>query len=215
MAKPILTVELEVDPDSGLQPFFTLNDPTAGVLDNTEFTLGGLSFADVTENVAGVSVSRGISRELDRPTAGNASVALNNDTRLFDPLNSASPYSSQLLPHRQIRVKANGTAVFLGIVEDWNLQYDLAGNNLSIANASDKFTLLAQQSIDELVVPDELTSARLTRILNLPEVDWSATERNIDVGNAMFQLGLDKETVINFLRSPEIVELNKSTSTST
>jgi len=189
MAKPILTVELEVDPDSGLQPFFTLNDPVAGVLDNTEFTLGGLSFADVTENVAGVSVSRGISRELDRPTAGNASVALNNDTRLFDPLNPASPYSAQLLPHRQIRIKANGTAVFLGIVEDWNLQYDLAGNNLSIANASDKFTLLAQQSIDELVVPDELTSARLTRILNLPEVDWSATERNIDVGNVICLAG--------------------------
>lgn len=189
MAKPTLKVELEVDENANLQPFFTLDDPVAGLLDNTGYPLGGLTFFDVTEYVAGASVSRGISRELDRTTAGVASIALNNDTRLFDPLNPASNFSEQLIPHRQIRITANGSAIYLGLVDDWNLQYDLAGNNLSIANAVDKFTLLAQQTIDELAVPVELPGPRMERILDLPEVDWSATERNIDTGHVPLLAG--------------------------
>lgn len=189
MAKPTLKVELEVDENADLIPFFTLDNATSGVLDNTEYPLGGLQFFDVTEYVAGASVSRGISRELDRTTAGVASIALNNDTRLFDPLNPASAFSEQLIPHRQIRVTANGSAVYLGLVDDWNLQYDLTGNNLSIANAVDKFTLLAQQTIDELAVPVELPGPRMERILDLPEVDWSASERNIDAGHVPLLAG--------------------------
>ena len=126
---------------------------------------------------------------MDRTTAGVASIALNNDTRLFDPLNPASAFSEQLIPHRQIRVTANGSAVYLGLVDDWNLQYDLTGNNLSIANGVDKFTLLAQQTIDELAVPVELPGPRMERILNLPEVDWAASERNIDTGHVPLLAG--------------------------
>ncbi len=189
MAKPTLKVELEVDETADLIPFFTLDNAVSGVLDNTEYPLGGLTFFDVTEYVAGASVSRGISRELDRTTAGVASIALNNDTRLFDPLNPASAFSDQLIPHRQIRVTANGSAVYLGLVDDYNLQYDLTGNNLTIANGVDKFTLLAQQTIDELAVPVELPGARMERIFDLPEVDWAASERNIDAGHVPLLAG--------------------------
>lgn len=189
MSKPTLTVEIEVDENSNLQPFFTLDDATAGVLDNTEFPLGGLTFFDVSQYVAGVSVSRGISRELERFTAGQASVALKNDTRLFDPLNTASPYAEQLLPHRQLRIQANGTPVYLGIVADWNFQYDLTGNNLSIANCVDKFRLLSQQYIEEQYFPEELPGARTTRVLDLNTVNWSSSERDIDSGHVLLAAG--------------------------
>ena len=188
MSKPNLTVEIEVDENSNLQPFFTLDDPMTGVLDGP-IGLGGLTFVDVSEYVAGVSVSRGISRELERFTAGQASVALKNDTRLFDPENPDSPYSEQLLPHRQLRIKANGTAVYLGIVADWNLQYDLTGNNLSVANCVDKFRLLSQQYIEETFFPEELPGPRMNRVFDLPEVDWSATERDIDNGDVLLAAG--------------------------
>jgi len=183
VSKPTLTVEIEVDENSNLQPFFTLDDAVAGKLDNTDFPLGGLTFFDVSQYVAGVSVTRGISRELERFTAGQASVALTNDTRLFDPLNTASPYAEQLLPHRQLRIQANGTPVYLGIVADWNFQYDLTGNNLSVANCVDKFRLLSQQYIEQQFFPQELPGPRMTRVLDLPEVGWSATERDIDAGH--------------------------------
>jgi hypothetical protein len=188
MSKPTLTVEIEVDENSQLQPFFTLDDPVSGLLDGP-IGLGGLTFVDVSEYVAGVTVSRGISRELERFTSGQASVALTNDTRLFDPENSSSPYSEQLLPHRQLRIKANGTAVYSGIVADWNFQYDLTGNNLSVANCVDKFRLLSQQYIEEQYFPEELPGPRMNRVFDLPEVEWSATERNIDDGNVQLAAG--------------------------
>ena len=188
MSKPTLTVEIEVDENSQLQPFFTLDDPVSGLLDGP-IGLGGLTFVDVSEYVAGVTVSRGISRELERFTSGQASVALTNDTRLFDPENSSSPYSEQLLPHRQLRIKANGTAVYAGIVADWNFQYDLTGNNLSVANCVDKFRLLSQQYIEEQYFPEELPGPRMNRVFDLPEVEWSATDRNLDDGNVFLAAG--------------------------
>jgi hypothetical protein len=188
MAKPTLTVEIEVDENANLLPFFTLDDPVSGLLDG-EIGLGGLTFVDVSDYVAGVSVSRGISRELERFTAGQASVALKNDTRLFDPENSSSPYAEQLLPHRQLRIKANGTAVYSGIVADWNFQYDLTGNNLSVANCVDKFRLLSQQYIPEQYFPEELPGLRMNRVFDLPEVEWSATERDIDDGSVQLAGG--------------------------
>ena len=189
MAKPTLTVELEVDPNSNLLPFFTLDNATLGVLDSNLAILGGLSFFDVSEYVAGISINRGASRELDRITAGQASVVFNNDTRLFDPENTASPFSDQLLPRRQLRIKANGTAVYLGIIDDWNFNYDLTGNNTSVANCYDKLTLLSRQTLDEFAVSEQLPGARVTTILNRPEVDWSATERNIETGENLLAAG--------------------------
>ena len=43
MAKPTLKVELEVDETADLLPFFTLDDPVSGVLDNTEYPVCGAS----------------------------------------------------------------------------------------------------------------------------------------------------------------------------
>jgi hypothetical protein len=189
MAKPTLKVELQIDETADLLPFFTLDDPVAGVLDNTDYPLGGLQFVDVTQYVAGVTTRRGISRELERSVAGQARISLSNDTRLFDPENPDSNFSTQLLPRRELRVTANGTAVYLGVVDDWNFQYDLTGNNLSIAECSDKFTFLAQQLIDETVVPVEFPGPRMERILDLPEIDWSPAERNIDNGHIQLIAG--------------------------
>jgi hypothetical protein len=190
VSKPTIKVELEVDETATILPFFTLNDPEAGVLDNEIYPLGGLGFVDVSEQVAGITVKRGISRELERTNAGVATVSLNNDTRLFDPENPESNFSSQLLPHRQLRITVDGTTpVYLGLVDDWNIQYDLRNNNLSIANCVDKFTLLAQQILDEFSVPSELSGSRMERILDRPEVSWSVDERAIDAGSVNLLAG--------------------------
>jgi len=205
VAKPTLTVELEVDPNANLQPFFTLDSPTLGILDDPSglSILAGLQFFDVSEYVAGVSINRGASRELDRITAGQASVVFNNDTRLFDPENTASPFSDQLLPRRQLRIKANGTPVYLGIVDDWDFNYDLTGNNTSTANCYDKLTLLSRQQLDLFAVPEQLPGARVTDILDRPEVNWSASERNIEAGENVLASG----TVVSGTNALEYLNL--------
>lgn len=187
MPIPQKRVEIEIDPNSGLQPFFTLDDPTYGVLDAPESVLGSLAYVDVTEYVVDISVDRGRSRLLDKFNAGQANVTFDNTTRLFDPLNTASPFSEQLLPRRGIKIYSGGTPVFTGIVEDWNLNYDPSGNNTTTAVASDKFTLLAQQTLPASTAIPELSGARVIDILDKPEVDWSATDRNIDAGQYRLQ----------------------------
>jgi hypothetical protein len=59
-----LSVEL------GLSKAFTLDDPVAGVIGSTEFTIGGVSFEDITSRVRSVSIGRGKNRDLDRFNAG-------------------------------------------------------------------------------------------------------------------------------------------------
>jgi len=89
-----VTVEL------GLSAAFTLDDPVAGVLDNTEFVLGGVSFEDVTSRVRSLSISRGKNRDLDRFNSGSLSVEFNNTDRAFDPLYTASPFARNIVPRR-------------------------------------------------------------------------------------------------------------------
>jgi hypothetical protein len=186
MSVPIKKVEIEVDPNAGIQPFFTLDDPVLGVLDSPEAVLGSLAYADVSTWVANISVDRGISRELDKYDAGRVSVTFDNTTREFDPLGT-SPYSEQLLPRRGIRVYSGGTPVFFGLVEDWNLNYNPNGDNTSVAIGSDKFTLLAKQTINERTNAQQLSGARINTILSLPEVNWPIGERVVDAGQIPMQ----------------------------
>jgi hypothetical protein len=65
--------------------FFTLDDVDKGVLDNTEYVLGGDALIDVTEYLRSVQVDRGRSRTLEKFTAGQANISLDNRTRIFDP----------------------------------------------------------------------------------------------------------------------------------
>ena len=57
MTMPTQKVEIGFDlTDTGTGPYFRLDDPIAGVLDNTEFLLGGTLFFDVTSLVTSIGV---------------------------------------------------------------------------------------------------------------------------------------------------------------
>jgi len=205
MAVPNTTVEIGFDLSSLGGPFFTLNDPVQGVLNNTEFTLGGTLFYDVSQFLLGVQVSRGKSRELDRYNAGQSNVLLDNRARTFDPLYSSSPYAGQIVPHREIRIKSNGSAVFYGVVDDWNLDYSPNGDNTATALASDGFTLLATQSLSAHTATSELTGTRVNAVLNRPEVNWPLASRTVDAGKATLQADVVEEGT-NALDYLQIVE---------
>lgn len=187
MALPTKTVEIGFDLSGGGAPFFTLDDPTAGVLDNTNFTLGGTLFYDVTDYVIQINTNRGRNRELDKYNAGSLEVVFDNTTRVFDPEYTSSPYYGQIIPHREIRVSSNGSAVFYGLIDDWNLNYQPSGDNTASAIASDGFTLLAQQTLSAHTATPELPGARIEAVLDRPEVAWPLATRNIDAGQVDLQ----------------------------
>lgn len=108
MPVPTRKVELGFD-GNGPGNFFTLDSPTAGVLDGTAYVLGGAAYYDVTEYVKSISINRGKSRELDRFNAGSANIQFNNQNRFFDPTNTSSPFYGQIVPRREVRISCNYT----------------------------------------------------------------------------------------------------------
>jgi hypothetical protein len=205
MAVPNTTVEIGFDLSSLGGPFFTLDDPIAGVLNNTEFVLGGTLFYDVSQFLLGVQVNRGKSRELDRYNAGQSSVLLDNRARTFDPLYTSSPYFGQIVPHREIRVKSNGSALFYGVIDDWNFDYSPTGDNTASAFSSDGFTLLATQSLSAHTATSQLTGARVNAVLDRSEVSWPASIRNVETGKATLQADVVDEgtNALEYLQTVE------------
>ena len=186
---PGTTVEVAFELTVGDTPYFRLDDPVKGVLDNPDYRLAGPIWIDITDRVAGVSIKRGKNRELERYNAGNASITLHNEDRTFDPLNTSSPYVGNIIPRRAVRVTTSGVTQFTGVIEDWNLDYDVSGKSSAQIVAADAFTLLAQQSLTAGTATAQTTGERVNAVLSMPSVAWPLTQRSIDTGSS--QVGAD------------------------
>lgn len=101
MALPTLAVDIGFATDPGLPP----------------------TWVDISEYVRSASIRRGRSHELDRVEAGTATVLLDNRDGRFDPANALSPYWPNVLPMRQVRIRATwegvGYILFRGYIESW------------------------------------------------------------------------------------------------
>ena len=197
-----VTVEIGFDLGDQTPVGFKLDDPVKGVLDNTEYILAGTLFYDISDRVQSVSTRRGKSEALDRIDAGLSSITLNNTDRLFDPLYESGLYYGQLVPRREVRIRANDEPVFFGYVEDFDLDY-APGNRATVrVDVADAFGALANARIDELDPPSELAGARINRVLDLPEVGWPVPLRNVDPGNTlMLDTNADGASVLEYLQT--------------
>lgn len=197
-----------VQVELGLQKAFLLDDPVAGVIGNTDYVLSGEDFVDISEHVYSVSITRGKNRDLDKYVAGSVSVDLNNETRLFDPKNTSSPYIADLVPRRGIRVSLDSVPSFTGKVTDWNLSYAPGGQSKANVSGADAFTLLANQVLTPGTATVQQTGARIEAILNMPSVNWPTSDRRIDTGLA--ELGADiwddGQNALTYLQEVELSE---------
>lgn len=140
------TVRIYFDGGSGgVANVLTLDDPIKGQLDTALYPLAD-DFANVSADVRAVRIRRGRSDETTNVDASTATVTLDNRTRLYDPTASASvsPYAASIKPRKQITIDIGETPLFTGQVEDWDLSYALGGDSVTLAKASDGFTLLTQ-----------------------------------------------------------------------
>jgi hypothetical protein len=200
------TVEIGVFLTTGDAPYFRLNDPVKGRLDNASYRLAGPIFYDITPNVTSVSVKRGKNRELERYSAGQATVVLNNETRLFDPLNEDSVFYGNIIPRRAIRVRSGGFNQFVGVVEDWNLDYDVSGKSNASITAADGFSLLAQQTLTAGTATPQKTGERVNAVLSQPTVAWPLVERDIDTGTNDLGADVFEGNVLSYLQEVETSE---------
>ena len=208
MAVPQTKVYIGFDLSASGGNLFTLNDTTKGLL-NSVYVLGGDVLTDVTNYVASVSVNRGKSRELDRYTAGNASITLHNDSRIFDPFNTSGIYYGQILPRKPIVIETDGDRVFTGFIDDWDLTYDISGKSFAIVSAIDGFMRLSAAELDTFTTTSQLSSARVTAILNRPEVAWPIANRSIETGLTTLQADTVAENT-NALQYLQLVDTTEN-----
>ncbi len=186
--------ELFIDTGFKLDAFI-LNDPVKGVLNNTQYVLDGTTeFAPMLEYSNTISVNRGRRDIGDQFSAGTMTFSLNDSLAggILNPLYSSSPYvdpSGQftLAPLRRVsfgRYDSTNTFVelFAGQIVNYDYSYELGGNNLVTVYCADDFYLLAQTAMAEYSVTEQLSSARLSAILDLPEVAYPVASRNINTG---------------------------------
>ena len=167
---------------NGVGDFFTLDDSTKGVLGGATYKLAGDVLVDVTSRVRSVQVRRGRSTQLEKFTAGNANLVLDNRDRALDPLNSASPYYGSIIPGKEILIERDGYPIYTGNVADWNFTYDLNGDSLAEPSAVDGFAIIAPQVRTPGTAISEKTGARVAAVLT--EIGWPLPQRDISTGQA-------------------------------
>ena len=182
--------------DTGFQiDAFVLDNAVKGVLNNTEYVLDGTTeFAPMLEYSTNLNIKRGRRDVGDQFSAGTMSFNLNDSLAggTLNPLYSSSPYVDPagqftLAPLRRVsfgRYNSVGTfiALFVGQIVSYDYNYELGGQNTVSVYCADDFYLLAQTALNEYNVAEELSSARLAAVLDLPEVAYPALSRNIDTG---------------------------------
>jgi hypothetical protein len=181
MTTPVIQVLVGFQTTTGFGNPFQLDDAVFGVLDTS--TLGGLAFADLTDICEAVNITRGRNRELEQFNAGTATVTFDNVSRILDPLNTASIYYPFVLPRCPIIILADGIPIYTGLVVDWNLDYDLANQDMMYARCSDDFTVLANQTLEAFTPSAELSGARVSAVLNRAEINYQGA-RAIGTGSS-------------------------------
>jgi len=173
---------------------FTLDNVTSGVLDNTFFVLdGNTEYADVLADCTNVFVRRGRRDVGDQFSAGTMTFTIRDVDGIFNPFDNNSPYYDTpqskpgLAPMRKvqlIRYDQTDTPEYLfsGYVVNYDYNFALGGLDTVTVYCADQFYLLAQTFMDTLNVTAETSGERIETVLDLPEVDFPAGQRNIATG---------------------------------
>lgn len=171
------------------QTFTVELEGTGGfILDTDLLNTGALGYiaTDITEYVQSISIKRGRSVTQDKFTAGQATLTLDNRTRIFDPQNASSPLAGGIVPRRKVNIymeyrrtimgvpQANPRLMFVGVVDDWSFSYDVSGQSIATVSCSDGFNVLANQTITLTAPPAEVSSSRISRVLANSQVNWTA-----------------------------------------
>lgn len=209
MANPDTRVYVAVDIDPAQFSYFTLDDPVKGLLDgDPAYGLAGPSLYDVSQFLVSLNIDRGKSRELDRFTAGHASITFNNDNRFFDPFYVQSPYYGKILPRTLIVIETSGIRQFTGYIDDIDFNYELGTKSYAVLKCVDAFLQLTSTQLNEFTPVEQYSGERINAVLNRPEVAWPLDDRDIETGQQI--LGADvvaqNTNVLSYLQTIEASE---------
>lgn len=93
---------------------------------------------------------------------------------------TGSPYAPSILPRKAIAIEVGGESVFTGVVEDWDLEYNLNRDATTTAKCTDALTLLADPTLTASTSTIQGSGSRVNTVLD--DIDWSAAKRRIATG---------------------------------
>jgi len=173
---------------------FTLDDALRGLLNDTQYVLDGTTeFASVLDGINQVSVRRGRRDQGDQFGAGTMSFTMLDTDGIFMPFDESSPYYSTseakpgLAPMRTVRLSRYSATnvkeyLFVGKIVNYDYNFALGGLDTVTVFCADDFYLLSQTYLDEYNVSEELSSVRVSAILDRPEVAFPVVNRDITTG---------------------------------
>ena len=158
-------------------------------LDGTDTLDGTTDFVDATEYVLSVAIQRGRSTQTDQFSPGTCRVLADDRAsgRLFDPANTASAWyqgSFDLAPRRAIKVLAGTAELFVGAITDLDITYEQPNLSFASIQSADALYELSRTALTAFNPSSQLTSARVSAILDRPEVNFSTALRDISTGVA-------------------------------
>lgn len=168
---------------------------------------GDVAYTDVTSSIVGVDVQRGRSTETDTFQAGSASISLRNDSRQFDPLNTAGTYYGKIVPRIPVKVSAGSTQIFTGYIYDLDYEYEppTGGRDVSVMQMTciDAFSILSEQYLSAFTPTSQGSGARVTAVLDRTEVSFPAALRDIRTGSSTLgtQLVAAQTNALDYLQT--------------
>lgn len=158
------------------------------------------AWVDVSTYLRGrVWIRRGRNHELGEFEAGRMTLTLANHDRRFDPSNASGPYYGDIVPMVKIRLSAiwtiAGTPItyerFTGFVEGWKMRERNGTAMYADLRCVDAFTYFSKIPVTAAAAPQELSGARISRVLNatMPWGGslWPTLDRQIGVGDLDIQ----------------------------
>lgn len=187
MTVPAPSIRIYFGTTTGGGTTFTLSDSIKGVLDDTTYVLGGDTGTLVQSDLYSLNVRRGRSREVDEFTVGTCSGSLWNHDRTYDTENSLSALVGDVTPGKRITVSVWDQPIFDGVIEDWDLEWDVDQQATASFTAEDALGQLGRREFDAWTATGSQTAGdRLNAVLNRGEVNFPVT-RNIDRGVTSLQ----------------------------
>ena len=109
-------------------------------------------------------------------------------TGIFNPFDDQGPYFDPsneqpgLAPLRRVILSRENEVLFKGYITNYSYSFELGELDRVLVNCADDFYYLAQTYLAEWNVTEQLSSARVTELLDLPEVNFPALARDISTG---------------------------------
>ncbi len=122
------------------------------------------SWTDISDYVRSFATRRGRRREIDRVTAGQCTIQLDNMDRRFEAGYTGGTYGSNVVPMVPIRIRCTRNAVtypvFYGFADEWvpSLDPQQPRDAVVTLRATDAFKVLAIQKLDRSVWEQEVLS---------------------------------------------------------